>query len=193
MTQNELGKRIKDARLAKGLSQEALANSSNISLRTIQRIEKGVIPRSSTLIILTEVLDIDYKEFANPNHTVEVEKEIRTLKRMNLSIILLILIPLANILAPLLIWKIRNNLSKHAGYAGKIISFQIIWTLATFFIFFIAVFSSNLITGTAGEGHYWAFIGLILCIFWNIFIVSKSTTTLGDEHPKFLNRTPNFF
>ena len=36
---NEIGKRIRDIRKKKGLSQEELAESAKVNLRTIQRIE----------------------------------------------------------------------------------------------------------------------------------------------------------
>jgi transcriptional regulator with XRE-family HTH domain len=36
---SHLGQKIKDARKQKGLSQEELADSAKVSLRTIQRIE----------------------------------------------------------------------------------------------------------------------------------------------------------
>ena len=45
-----LGKRLKELRNRKGLSQEQLAEDSCLSLRTIQRIEKNeTVPRGDTL------------------------------------------------------------------------------------------------------------------------------------------------
>ncbi|MEO9871384.1 helix-turn-helix domain-containing protein [Ekhidna sp.] len=189
---NDLDKRVKEARKAKGLSQEALANQSNISLRTIQRIEKGVIPRDSTLAILCEVLGLDFNDFTN-QISETIEGETRTIRRMNLSIMLLMIVPLASIIIPLLIWKSSKKLNELNSLAGKIVSFQIIWTLAALFIFFLAVFSSNLITGTAGEGHYWAFITLAICMIWNIIFVVYSTNVLNTKRTDFLKNTPNFF
>lgn len=53
--------RIKTGRLAKGLTQLELAKLSNISLRSIQRIENGEVkPRSYTLKILAEQLNIEF-------------------------------------------------------------------------------------------------------------------------------------
>jgi len=46
----ELQKRVKDARIKQGLSQEGLADKTGLSLRTIQRIKNGEsIPRGDTL------------------------------------------------------------------------------------------------------------------------------------------------
>lgn len=107
MDTNDLSRKIKDARKDKGFSQEALANVSSISLRTIQRIEKGVIPRDSTLKILCENLGLEFNDFTNQSNS-----EARTIKRMNLSIILLIFIPLFNVLIPFLIWKMNTKMEQ---------------------------------------------------------------------------------
>ncbi|MEP1032036.1 helix-turn-helix transcriptional regulator [Ekhidna sp.] len=188
-----LASKVKEARTAKGLSQDALADTSNISLRTIQRIEKGLIPRTSTLKILCDVLELDFNEFVNPSQEVDIRWEIQIIKRMNLSILLLLIIPFANLIVPFLIWKLSKKLATLKSNAGKVISFQIIWTLSSIFIFFGSVFISNLISGTAGDGHYWAFIALIICLIWNISVVSKSTRHIVDEDADFLPKTPDFF
>ena len=55
----EIAKKILAARKAKGLTQEELADDSKLSLRTIQRIEKGEnIPRGKTLELIEQSLDI---------------------------------------------------------------------------------------------------------------------------------------
>lgn len=50
---------IKSGRLAKGLTQKELAEQTNISIRSIQRIESAaLLPRSYTLKTIAGVLDI---------------------------------------------------------------------------------------------------------------------------------------
>lgn len=61
MKQPDLGKKISDLRLSKGLTQLELANRSNVSLRTIQRIESAeVTPRSYTVKIIFDALDAKF-------------------------------------------------------------------------------------------------------------------------------------
>ena len=61
MNQPNLGKKIAELRLAKGLTQEALAEKCNLSLRTIQRIESAeVSPRSYTVKAIFSSLDYDF-------------------------------------------------------------------------------------------------------------------------------------
>lgn len=60
MEQPELGKKITELRLAKGLTQSELADQCNIGLRTIQRIESAeVTPRSYTLKLIFQCLDYE--------------------------------------------------------------------------------------------------------------------------------------
>lgn len=60
MKQPELGKKIVELRMAKGLTQEELVELCNISVRTIQRIESGeVTPRSYTVKTILAALGYD--------------------------------------------------------------------------------------------------------------------------------------
>ena len=55
---------IRDGRLAKGLTQKELSERSNVSVRSIQRIENAeLVPRSYTLKTLASILDIPYESF----------------------------------------------------------------------------------------------------------------------------------
>jgi transcriptional regulator with XRE-family HTH domain len=64
---NEIGKKIKRIRLKRGFSQEELAETAKLNLRTIQRIENNeTVPRGKTLKLIFEALDIEI---------IEIEKE----------------------------------------------------------------------------------------------------------------------
>jgi ketosteroid isomerase-like protein/DNA-binding XRE family transcriptional regulator len=64
MKQPELGKKISELRLAKGLTQGELAQKCNVSLRTIQRIESAdVTPRSVTVRLIFSSLDYEIYNF----------------------------------------------------------------------------------------------------------------------------------
>ena len=55
---------LRDGRLSKGLTQKELAERSHISMRSIQRIEKGeLVPRSHTLKTLAEILELSFEDF----------------------------------------------------------------------------------------------------------------------------------
>ncbi|MEO8405694.1 MAG: helix-turn-helix transcriptional regulator [Chitinophagaceae bacterium] len=53
---------VKEARLAKGYTQKEVSEMSNISVRSIQRIESGdIVPRSYTLKALSEILGTSFE------------------------------------------------------------------------------------------------------------------------------------
>jgi transcriptional regulator with XRE-family HTH domain len=55
---------VKEGRLAKGYTQKELSELSNISIRSIQRIENGEItPRSYTLKTIAGIIDTPFEEF----------------------------------------------------------------------------------------------------------------------------------
>jgi transcriptional regulator with XRE-family HTH domain len=61
MNQPELGKKILELRQSRGLTQGELAESCNLSLRTVQRIESAeVTPRSHTIKVLLSSLNYDF-------------------------------------------------------------------------------------------------------------------------------------
>lgn len=63
MKQPELGKKISDIRKAKGLTQEELVSKCNLNVRTLQRIESGLVtPRSYTIRIIFAALDYNFND-----------------------------------------------------------------------------------------------------------------------------------
>lgn len=63
---NIIGKTICESRRSKGLTQEELAEMSNVNLRTIQRIENNESePRGKTLNLICEVLEIKIEDVLN--------------------------------------------------------------------------------------------------------------------------------
>jgi transcriptional regulator with XRE-family HTH domain len=65
MKQPELGKRITELRKAKGLTQLELVSKCNITVRTLQRIESGVVtPRIYTLKMLFFALDYSLYDYS---------------------------------------------------------------------------------------------------------------------------------
>lgn len=58
---NTIGKILLESRKSKGITQEELAESSKVNLRTIQRIENCEnLPRGKTLKLICEALEIDH-------------------------------------------------------------------------------------------------------------------------------------
>lgn len=74
---------LKEIRIKKGISQEELGERSNLSLRTIQRLEKGEgNPREDTLILLAKALDLPIDYFTNYNQDSSKEPIFSELKKI---------------------------------------------------------------------------------------------------------------
>jgi transcriptional regulator with XRE-family HTH domain len=72
---------VKEARLAKGYTQQELSELSNISVRSIQRIENGeILPRNFTLKTLGGILGISFESMQAPPVFKPVRKANRTQK-----------------------------------------------------------------------------------------------------------------
>ena len=69
MRKPDFGTKLIEVRRAKGLTQEDVAERCKITVRTIQRIESGVVqPRAFTIKIISDVLGIDFFEAANTRY-----------------------------------------------------------------------------------------------------------------------------
>lgn len=189
------GQKLREARLNKGLSQVALEELSNVSHRTIQRIESGKVnPRPSTLHILIETLDIDLLPEQETTTASDQEKSLKQLHLMNVCIMFSLVIPLLNMIIALLFLKfVLPKTSTMIQTAKKMTSFQMIWSLTCLLLFFLGVFIHNMITGNAGGGEYVGFSIYIACIFVNIYCIITTTMKLNQSNPNPLQSVPNFF
>ena len=121
----ETGKRIKELRIKKGMTQEELAEKTEVSARTIQRIENGdVDPRAYTLQMIAKALDVDFSLFVE-NESDESE-EIQRVKNNNwLGLLhLSALIPI--IFPTILIWNLKKDKTKEiTAHYRALINFQL--------------------------------------------------------------------
>jgi len=163
---------LKRVREGQHLTQEELSSNSGISVRTIQRIESGVLPKGHTLKALAKALQVSENDLlAYPavnedtvtlsatadTNTVESENtltqiDITKIKLINLSSILFVLLPPLNIITPLVLSRL---LKQHNAIAKQIISLQIIWTILAPIVFILGIL---LKLGSSFT------IGLIACI-----------------------------
>ena len=73
----ETGKLIKELRIKKGMTQEELADKTEVTSRTIQRIENGEVdPRVYTLQMIAKALEVDYNLFVEtePDEKQEIQQ-----------------------------------------------------------------------------------------------------------------------
>ena len=178
--------KLKTIREFQNLTQEELSEKSGISARTIQRIESGKEPKGYTLRVLAKALEVEedellYKESGQEKSELVEEKEeseeailinYSSLKIINLSSILFIVIPPLNIIVPLilmLIMKQKNTLTK------QLISVQILWTLIAPIVFMVGIFLKL--------GHQFTLILMILIALSNVFIILRNAIAI-DRNKK---------
>ena len=117
---------VKELRNQQNFTQAELAEKSGLSLRTIQRIESGVIPKGYTLKALSTALQVNPSQLTSDVEFTFHERKI--LRLMNLSIFGFFVFPFGNILFPLYIWR-KNKKSRMVHSIGaKVINMQILWS-----------------------------------------------------------------
>jgi len=155
------------------LTQEELATKSGVSVRTIQRIESGIKPKGYTLESLCKALEIPKEDLlAEQNESINSNKQL--IKYINLSSILLLIIPLGSIIMPLIImrWKKEFNI-----ITKQIVTIQIIWTLA----FPIVM----VITNVFGNDQTIPLVVLAL-IITNLYIIIRNTVEIDKNNKLYI-------
>lgn len=136
MKYNNLAIKVKDLRTRKGYTQEQLSEHAKLSLRTIQRIEKGEsVPRGDTLVKLTNALEVtpdDLLEFTDIE-----DKGYLTL--LHSSALSFMIHPLLGIVIPLAMWILKREKIKGVEHQGKnLINFQISFSILLYAVILTA-------------------------------------------------------
>ncbi|MGM0635443.1 MAG: DUF4870 domain-containing protein [Bacteroidota bacterium] len=125
-----IGFKIRQIRKQKAWTQEDLAELAQVNLRTIQRIENSENePSGKTLQLICSALEVNIEE------VMDFGKETDTsfLLFFHLSVLSFILIPLGNVILPLILWINNKNKIKELNKLGvNILNFQIIWSILVF-------------------------------------------------------------
>ncbi len=120
-----IGQLIKELRLKKGMTQEELASETEISVRTIQRIEKGEVDsRSHTIQSIASALEVEYDELVNFDKydlaDVNPTHNSVWIPIVHISGLFFLLFP------PILIWLGTKNKVKGINkHAADVVNFQI--------------------------------------------------------------------
>ncbi|WP_396151622.1 DUF4870 domain-containing protein [Flavobacterium sp.] len=133
-----IGSKISKIRKQKGMSQEELSDLSKINLRTLQRIEKDENqPSGNTLRLICETLQINIEEIINYG---KIEDN-SYLMFLHLSIISNVIIPLGNIIFPLILWLNKRESIINVDKQGKnILNFQILFSIVSNLLFFVTAY-----------------------------------------------------
>ena len=163
------------------LTQEELAEKSGVSIRTIQRVESGSIPKGYTLKALCRALGIEESNF-----TVSIRKELSIVKIINISSLVVAFLPFISIVPPLLIMLIRKEFGQ---LPKRIVSLQIIWTVLALMIFFV---SATIQKMNELSGQF-TFIVMLILVTSNVFIILRNAVEIDRKQALYFNLPFSFF
>lgn len=177
---------LKKIRETKNLTQEELAEKSGISVRTIQRIEAGTIPKGYTLKTLAKSLEVPEKdlliseplkeEITVDEVSLVTEKENDSpfnsglIKIINLSSLPLAWLPIANFLPPLLIMLFTKEKSQ---IVKQIISLQIFVAIISPIIFMLVALLKL--------GSESVMITMVFLVLVNIYIILRNAYEIDKK------------
>lgn len=178
METQSLSKNLMYQRKRKGYSQEKLAELSGVTVRTIQRIERGdVNAHINTLKLLADALEVEMQELLPLENPKEEALQTKWLLLLHSVPLLGALIPLTNILLPIFIWiHKREDNPVYDRHGRAVINFQITITLllllglAGFFVFPLFGEGAGVFFSVMGL-YFGALILNVVFIVLNIFLV----------------------
>ncbi|MEO0526532.1 MAG: serine hydrolase [Bacteroidota bacterium] len=122
-----IAKNLVYQRKLKGYTQEELSERTQVTVRTIQRIEKGdVNPHLQTVKMLATALDVQVEDLLPLENPKEEAIQKKWLLLIHSTPILGFILPLCNILFPLFLWiHKREDNAIYELHGRKVINFQI--------------------------------------------------------------------
>ncbi|MCM5662913.1 serine hydrolase [Galbibacter mesophilus] len=140
MDNQSISENLKYLRKLKGYSQEELSELTTVTVRTIQRIEKGeVSPHLKTVKLLASALEVEVDDLLTIENPKEENIKTKWLLLLHGTPILGLLLPLGNILFPLFLWiHKREDNPLYNEHGRKVINFQITMSIL-FLISFVTL------------------------------------------------------
>lgn len=166
-----IGQKIVELRKSKGLTQEELAENAKVNLRTIQRIENGENkPSGNTLKLICEALETEPEKLVDYGK----KEDVKLLVLMHLSVITYLVIPIGNILIPLIFWiSKKDKVVKLDEKGTRLLNFQIIWTILTTVTFISMMLTATLELSNSNHA-YISYVLLYLFIFLNVINIGMA-------------------
>lgn len=181
MNDLNLSQRVKDLRSKWGMTQEALAENSGLSLRTIQRIENNeTVPRGDSLKRLAIALK------TTPDDIIDwkIQEDKSYLILMNISVLGFLFFPILGIIIPLVFWIHKKDKLKNVDKIGKtILNFEITWCVILF-SYFILLFSgifSRIMTHISPSVILKIYIPIIILYIYNFVIILVNTSRVSKN------------
>ena len=170
--------RLVEHREKLNLTQKELSKKAGVSVRTIQRIESGIVPKGYTLKAIVTALDIDEVDLYQKD-TISTETNYNQVNLINLSSLFVVFIPVISFILPLvitLIQKQMNTLTK------QLITIQILWSVVM-----ITVYLTGSILHLEELGRNIAMAFLLFLILINVLIIIRNSIELNNNNKLYFN------
>lgn len=176
--------KVKTLREQKNLTQSELAEKSGLSLRTIQRIEAGNIPKGFTLKAIATALKIEPENLFLID---EENPEIDRAKLINLSALSGLIIPFGSIIFPLILtYKTKDSINKELG--KNIVGSHVILTV----IFSVLMIISPFVQKAISMRFPLFLVPLIIFLSLKLFIIIKNGISLNQNKNLSIKLKTNF-
>ncbi|KAA1243016.1 serine hydrolase [Aquimarina sp. RZ0] len=162
MKTSSIGKNLIYQRKLKGFTQQELSARTEVTVRTIQRIEKGEVnPHLQTISLLATALEIEADDLLQLENPREEAIQKKWLLLLHGTPLLGFVLPFCNVLFPLFLWihKREDNVL-YDRHGAKIVNFQIT-VLLLYVLSFVALLTIE----------KWGFIIFILVIPLCVLVV----------------------
>lgn len=175
---------VQKLREEQNLTQTELAEKSGISLRTVQRIEAGNIPKGYTLKALALALETTPEDLIVKNEeTINVDRA----KLINLSALAGLVIPYGGIIFPLILtYKTKDAKNRELG--KSIVSIQIILAL----VVSVCMIISPFIQKAVSVKFPLFIVPLIIFICLKLFVVIHNGICLNKNGDVFIKLKTSF-
>jgi transcriptional regulator with XRE-family HTH domain len=170
--------KIQNYREQKNMTQAELAEKSGLSLRTVQRIEAGTVPKGHTLKSVAKALNVEPEELKS---TGEMIFDLDRAKLINISSLCFLVLPFGNIILPsVLIAKTPDQETKRVG--KSILGVQILWTVVLSILMIVSPFIQGLLLTRVPV----FLVLLVTFMVFNVFIILKNAQDLNRKATLFL-------
>ncbi len=179
-TQNSIASNLVYQRKLKGFTQKDLSERTNVTVRTIQRIEKGETePHLQTIKLIAAALEIEVEDLIPLNDPKEESIQKKWLLLFHSTPFIGFVLPFFNIFIPVFLWiHKRADNRVYEEHGRKVINFQASVMLYFIFSIIILMFVGRMLPfGGGGEIGFFLLIALlpftVIVMLYNIYTAVK--------------------
>ncbi|GAB2760069.1 serine hydrolase [Salinimicrobium soli] len=148
-SKNQLAENLIYQRKLKGFTQKDLSEKTNVTVRTIQRIEKGETePHLQTVKLLATALEVEVDDLMVLDNPREEDIQKKWLLLMHATPFIGFVVPLANIFIPLFLWIHKREDSKvYDEHGRKVVNFHLTMVVVFVTIILLMMLIGRVIIG----------------------------------------------